>query len=68
FMIFVPSKVSDDPEGFRRLCARLLEDSLGERLAATAIHKVEVRELDATSQDGLLEFIHVHDDMIKNAR
>ncbi|MCE9612144.1 MAG: hypothetical protein K8R23_18255 [Chthoniobacter sp.] len=63
FTVFVPSNVSSDPDGFRRLCTRLLEDSLGERVAATAIHSLEVRQLDATSQPDLLEFIHVHRDI-----
>jgi hypothetical protein len=60
FTVFVPFDVSSDPDGFRRLCSRLIEDSLGERLAATAIRGVEVRQLDATSKAGLFEFIHVH--------
>ncbi len=63
FTVFVPANVSSDPDGFRRLCTRLLEDSLGERLAATAIHSVEVRQLDATSQTGLLDFIDVQRDL-----
>ncbi len=66
FTIFVPSNVSSDPDGFRQLCTRLLEDSLGERVAATAIHSVEVRQLDANSPTGLLEFIQVHRDITTN--
>jgi len=66
FTVFVPSDTSIDPDGFRRLCSRLIEDSLGERLAATAIHSVEVRQLTPTNQTGLHEFIHVHRDLISN--
>ena len=64
FTVFVPVKVSDDPQGFQRLFTRLLEDLLGERLAATLPHSVKVQPLQAAPTGDLREFIHVYQDTL----
>lgn len=63
FVIYVPNKVSDDPEGFDRLFTRLTMDFLGERFASSAIGEVTVRQLTEDAPDGLLPFVDIHKDV-----
>jgi hypothetical protein len=63
FVIYVPNKVSDDPDGFDRLFTRLTMDFLGERFVSSALGEVTVRQLTADSPDGLLPFVDIHKDV-----
>jgi hypothetical protein len=63
FVIYVPNKVSDNPEGFDRLFTRLTMDFLGERFAAIAIGVVTVRQLAEDAPEGLLPFVNIHKDV-----
>ena len=61
--IYVPNKVSDDPEGFTRLFKQLTRDFLGERFASTVLGEISVRELNDDAPEGLLPFIDIHNDV-----
>ncbi|MDB6135435.1 MAG: hypothetical protein JWM59_3678 [Verrucomicrobiales bacterium] len=63
FVIYVPAKVSDDQEGFRQLFTNLTMDALGERLAASAMGSMEVRELTENSNQTLSPFTSIHADV-----
>ena len=63
FAIYVPNKVSDDPEGFKRLFTQLTTDFLGERFASTVLGDISVQELTDDAPEGLLPFIDIHDDV-----
>lgn len=64
FTIYLPAKVSDDPEGFQQLAASLLRDLLGERLAATAVHSVKVQPLPAPPSANPSRFVDVHRNIV----
>lgn len=54
FVIQIPAKVSEDPDGFKRLLTQITMDLLGERLASTAVGIVTVVQLtDPTSSESL---------------
>jgi hypothetical protein len=63
FVIYVSNKVSDDPEGFKRLFTRLTMDFLGERFASIAVGAVTVRELTVDAPEGLLPFVDIYKDV-----
>ena len=63
FVIYVPNKVSDDPEGFDRLFTRLTMDFLGERFASSAVGEITVRQLTDDATDELLPFVDIHKDI-----
>jgi len=63
FVIFIPNKISDDPEGFDRLFTRLTIDFLGERFASSALGEVTVQQFTEDSPDELLPFVDIHKDV-----
>lgn len=63
FVIYIPNKVSDDPEGFERLFTRLTTDFLGERFASMAMGDIKVIQLTDDAPEGLLPFIDIHADV-----
>jgi hypothetical protein len=68
FVIYVPNKISDDPEGFKRLFTRLTMDFLGERFASIVLGEVAVRELTDDTPEGLLPFVDIYKDVSREAK
>lgn len=68
FVIYIPAKVADDPEGFERLVSSLTADLAGERLAATAIGDVSVRQLNDKSPHILHPFVDIRADIERSKR
>ena len=65
FVIYVPNKVSDDPEGFNALFMQLMQDSLGERLANTAVESIKVAQNPSPLPPGLIPFSQIVPDINK---
>lgn len=65
---FVKAKVADDDEGFQDLFTNLAEDFCGEKLAATTLGKVTVREWGKNAPAGLLPMTGLHKDLLEAVR
>ena len=61
----MPNKVSDDPEGFNGLFMQLMQDSLGERLANTAVESIKVAQNPSPLPPGLIPFSQIVPDINK---
>ena len=68
FQVYVPNKVSDDPDGFNRLFTRLIMDSLGERLANTVVGKVSVIQNPTAMPSGLIKFTDIISDVEESVK